>query len=49
MAEHQTYRQPQDIETELSHFLKRVRQREDEQYRLCDFTNKLLIKHEKQE
>lgn len=43
MANQQTMH---EIESELSLFLKRVRQREDEHFRLLDYTSKMLAKSE---
>jgi hypothetical protein len=36
----------QQVENDLSIFLKRVRQREEEHHRLCDYTNRLLVRQQ---
>jgi len=46
METQQTYKEMQEIESELSSFLKRVRQREEEHYRLLDYTSKLIAKRD---
>ena len=42
MIEESLQNEKEEIENELSSFLKRTKQREEEHHRLCDFTNRLL-------